>query len=63
MSAPFDVFEAKDEPGWLGSAKTLDEAIELAREAGAGPYFVLSQPGGLKSFFDVDSDRIVSPLR
>jgi hypothetical protein len=64
MEPPFDVFAVrkKNGPKWLGSAGSLIEALNLARNRGAGSYFLFSPETGRETFFDVSSDGVVSPV-
>jgi len=56
MRPPLDVF-AIEKTGtvWLGAVETLEQALEIARKAGTGSYFVFSQRTGHKTRYVVDT--------
>ena len=56
MIPQLDVFSIRhNEPEWLGPAETLVQALEMARENGAGTYLLFSPKTAHKTTCEVDA--------
>ena len=51
-----------DEPVWISLAESLVQALEIARQAGAGSYLIFSQETRNKSRYEVDASGLVKPM-
>jgi hypothetical protein len=60
MIPPLDVYSVRtDETSWLGPADSLEKALEIARQTGAGSYLIFSQTTGHKNFYEVDPNGTI----
>ena len=61
MIAPLYVFAVRDsQPEWLGSSRTLVQAVEMIEKTGPGEYLVFSQVTHNKNLYKVSRDGTVS---